>query len=770
MSAMVLRLKQAGINTQVLQVHSPLLLAFHPIHPWFPLSCLLSTPSAPGSPSLACFPPHPPLVPPLLPAFHPIHPWFPLSCLRSTPSAPGSPSPACFPPHPPLVPSLLLAFHPIRPWFPLSCLLSTPSAPGSLSPACFPPHPPLVPPLLLDFHPIRPWFPLSCLLSTPSTPGSPLSCLLSTPSAPGSPSPACFPPHPPLLPPLLLAFHPIRPCFPLSCLLSTPSTPGSPSPACFPPHPPLVPPLLLAFHPIRPWFPLSCLLSTPSAPGSPSPACFPPHPPLVPSLLLAFHPIRPCFPLSCLLSTPSAPGSPSPACFPPHPPLVPSLLLAFHPIHPWLPLSCLLSTPSAPGSPSPGCFPPHPPLVHTALAIPPHDKMEWTSRGQFVKASPAQQNFSSIAINPAGKGSLWYGRRLVLSHYNKGGELRRGAYVEYYTEDKRQCPLTGCKRLLPTEGVDNYAVIDVDCILSLVHIVPSCEDDESGGPMPAPYVVTAPSASPQTTRYRAGQWQQQWQRRRCSLLPRPASRNNFSEQGEGERAREVATTAKRSGGERARRWLMDELGALGVDSGEEKWVRWRVGVGEVRSPSLRQLRLRAVGRQAAGAVERQGELRAGRAPHPSPSSARLALPPLLLLSTNSSAERPQRDDLGAAWARAVNMGGSMSGSFIDTNMSGGGGIAGPGRQGHPGMEGVRRPQAGTGSIGSTRSTGSIGRRSASMDVSRRCWQSMPFSLTDASSSLGFPQHRQHGSAAVPTMVAAVAWWAAVWSAVTASAW
>ncbi|CAI6006592.1 unnamed protein product [Closterium sp. NIES-64] len=296
------------------------------------------------------------------------------------------------------------------------------------------------------------------------------------------------------------------------------------------------------------------------------------------------------------------------------------------------------------------------------------------------------------------------------------------------------------------------------------HLPPPSLLSQSGGPMPAPYVVTAPSASPQTTRYRAGQWQQQWQRRRCSLLPRPASRNNFSEQGEGERAREVATTAKRSGGERARRWLMDELGALGVDSREEKWGRREVGW-----PSLRQLRLRAVGRQAAGAVERQGELRAGRAPHPSPSSARLALPPLLLLSTNSSAERPQRDDLGAAWARAV-VETQAEQSFIDTNMSGGGGIAGAGRQGHPGMEGVRRPQAGTGSIGSTRSTGSIGRRSASMDVSRRCWQSMPFSLTDASSSLGFPQHRQHGSAAVPTMVAAVAWWAAVWSAVTASAW
>ncbi|CAI5495982.1 unnamed protein product [Closterium sp. Naga37s-1] len=177
MSAMVLRLKQAGINTQVLQVHSPLLLAFHPIHPWFPLSCLLSTPSAPGSLSPACFPPHPPLVPPLLLAFHPIRPWFPLSCLLSTPSAPGSPSPACFPPHPPLVPPLLLAFHPIHPWFPLSCLLSTPSTPGSPSPACFPPHPPLVPPLQTAVHANPGQYPISLMLSTPSFAAFPFSLL-----------------------------------------------------------------------------------------------------------------------------------------------------------------------------------------------------------------------------------------------------------------------------------------------------------------------------------------------------------------------------------------------------------------------------------------------------------------------------------------------------------------------------------------------------------------------------------------------------------------
>ncbi|CAI5985878.1 unnamed protein product [Closterium sp. NIES-65] len=89
---------------------------------------------------------------------------------------------------------------------------------------------------------------------------------------------------------------------------------------------------------------------------------------------------------------------------------------------------------------------------------------------------------------------------------------------------------------------------------------------------------------------------------------------------------------------------------------------------------------------------------------PSPSSARLTRKS----STSSSAEQPRRDDLGAAWAGAEaeiqagaqvgawegvggergvwgtlgqNMGGSMSGNLIDSNMSGEGGKAGAERQG-----------------------------------------------------------------------------------------
>ncbi|CAI5987787.1 unnamed protein product [Closterium sp. NIES-64] len=121
---------------------------------------------------------------------------------------------------------------------------------------------------------------------------------------------------------------------------------------------------------------------------------------------------------------------------------------------------------------------------------------------------------------------------------------------------------------------------------------------------------------------------------------------------------------------------------------------------------------------------------------PSPSSARLTRKS----STSSSAEQPRRDDLGAAWAgaEAEIQAGAQVGAW--EGVGGKGGFGGPWTG--SGMEGVRRPATGS---GSTRSTGSIGGRSASMDMAHCCWQLMPFPLTDASSSLGFPQHWHHGS-------------------------
>ncbi|GJP62022.1 hypothetical protein CLOP_g16584 [Closterium sp. NIES-67] len=114
------------------------------------------------------------------------------------------------------------------------------------------------------------------------------------------------------------------------------------------------------------------------------------------------------------------------------------------------------------------------------MAIPPHDRMEWTAKGQFVKATPHEWLFSDVSIKPAdGVGPPWYGRALVLFHYlDDAGVEGRAAYIQYYTEHPRPCPDTGCKRLSPTTGIDNYAVIDMDCILSLAHVVPSCTEPE----------------------------------------------------------------------------------------------------------------------------------------------------------------------------------------------------------------------------------------------------------------------------------------------------
>ncbi|GJP46162.1 hypothetical protein CLOM_g5480 [Closterium sp. NIES-68] len=111
------------------------------------------------------------------------------------------------------------------------------------------------------------------------------------------------------------------------------------------------------------------------------------------------------------------------------------------------------------------------------MAIPPHDSMEWTSKGQFVKASPHERLFSDVSIRPGGGvGEPWYGRVLVLFHYQDGEVEKRGAFIQYYTEAQKPCPITGCKRLTPTLGIDNYAVVDVDSILSLAHVVPCCTD------------------------------------------------------------------------------------------------------------------------------------------------------------------------------------------------------------------------------------------------------------------------------------------------------
>ncbi|CAI5962733.1 unnamed protein product, partial [Closterium sp. NIES-64] len=71
--------------------------------------------------------------------------------------------------------------------------------------------------------------------------------------------------------------------------------------------------------------------------------------------------------------------------------------------------------------------------VHTALAIPPHNRMERGVLGHVIKASSAEQKFSHVQIE--GQGGVWYGRCLMLFHFTDASQqVVRRALVKYYTE------------------------------------------------------------------------------------------------------------------------------------------------------------------------------------------------------------------------------------------------------------------------------------------------------------------------------------------------
>ncbi|CAI5517969.1 unnamed protein product [Closterium sp. Naga37s-1] len=134
--------------------------------------------------------------------------------------------------------------------------------------------------------------------------------------------------------------------------------------------------------------------------------------------------------------------------------------------------------------------------VHTALAIPPHDRMDRGDHGQLVKAAPDERKFSHIRIQ--GGGAVWFGRVLVLFQFTgPDGDLIQRAFIKYYNEVEPPCPVTGCKRLLPTSGADEYAVIELESILCLAHIVPSFVDPQKseGAEGPTPSTRTLPEVS-----------------------------------------------------------------------------------------------------------------------------------------------------------------------------------------------------------------------------------------------------------------------------------
>ncbi|CAI5973884.1 unnamed protein product [Closterium sp. NIES-64] len=115
--------------------------------------------------------------------------------------------------------------------------------------------------------------------------------------------------------------------------------------------------------------------------------------------------------------------------------------------------------------------------VHSAVAIPPHTRMDTRDHGQLVKAAPDERKFSNIRIQAGG--AEWYGKLLILFQFTgPDGAKVQWAFVKYYDEVSPPCPVTGCLRLVPTTGEDEYSVIEVDSILALAHIVPSFTHDD----------------------------------------------------------------------------------------------------------------------------------------------------------------------------------------------------------------------------------------------------------------------------------------------------
>ncbi|CAI5530125.1 unnamed protein product [Closterium sp. Naga37s-1] len=115
--------------------------------------------------------------------------------------------------------------------------------------------------------------------------------------------------------------------------------------------------------------------------------------------------------------------------------------------------------------------------VHTALAIPPHDRLLGRGPAHMVKAAPGEGKFSYVAID-GGEG-VWYARCLMLFHFmDDEAQIHRRAVVRYFDEHPTPCPVTGCVRLLPTEGEDEYAVVE--------HTLPPQQEDFSGQPPHCP--------------------------------------------------------------------------------------------------------------------------------------------------------------------------------------------------------------------------------------------------------------------------------------------
>ncbi|CAI5931301.1 unnamed protein product [Closterium sp. NIES-64] len=107
--------------------------------------------------------------------------------------------------------------------------------------------------------------------------------------------------------------------------------------------------------------------------------------------------------------------------------------------------------------------------VHTAVAIPRTRGGELVPKGTFVKASPSEQWFSDIAVFRSDE-EEWYARCLcIFRAEGADGAMGRHVYVKYY-EAEGTCPMTTCLQLSPDRVRTRYAVVEVECIQSVVHV------------------------------------------------------------------------------------------------------------------------------------------------------------------------------------------------------------------------------------------------------------------------------------------------------------
>lgn len=111
--------------------------------------------------------------------------------------------------------------------------------------------------------------------------------------------------------------------------------------------------------------------------------------------------------------------------------------------------------------------------VHNMVAIPPASDPGYSKIAQTARAMPSHFSkpwFSDVAIRN-GDGGEWYGKLcLLFTCETEVGNYQPFSFIRYY----RECGLdrrTGCPILKWETGAFTYDVIELSCILRVVHVV-----------------------------------------------------------------------------------------------------------------------------------------------------------------------------------------------------------------------------------------------------------------------------------------------------------